>query len=103
MNGGDGSGLAALLAFELCFWVDKKRKARFAIMLSRRAAKRASLCFVDTETRLKGRSSGAATLSAERWRRRQHGPWRRRTAAACSSLTRAGVNFSFDERISVVN
>ena len=61
MKGGDGSALAALLALELCFWVGEKERLASLSMLSRRAAKRASLSLVDTEIKLEGRSSRAAT------------------------------------------
>ena len=44
------------------FLGQQKRKARFAIRLSRRVAKRAFLCLVNAEPKLKGRSSRAATL-----------------------------------------
>ena len=37
--GDDRSTLSELLAFELCFWNDKKKEARFPIMLSQRAVK----------------------------------------------------------------
>ena len=73
MTGGDGSALAALLALELCFWVGEKERLASLSMLSRRAAKRASLSLVDTETKLERRSSRAATLALERWRRRRVG------------------------------
>ena len=71
-----------MLAFKLCSWDGRKKRLTLLSMLSRRAAKRAYLSLVDTETKLEGRSSRAATLAVESQGRRWVGPWRRRAAAA---------------------
>ena len=66
MIGGEGSALASLLAFELCLWVVNKGEVASPSMISRRSAKQASLGFVETGKKLKGRSSIAATLMVDR-------------------------------------
>ena len=55
----------ALLAFEMCFWDDKKRRLALLSMLSSRAAKQASGSFAKAETKLKGHISRVAILAEE--------------------------------------
>ena len=73
VTGSDGSALTALLALELCLWVDKNERLVLLSMLSRRAAKQASISLINTETKLGGCSSRVAALAAEMWRRTQIG------------------------------